>query len=688
MTRTGKMISVAAMLLAVSPAVAGPPPAGGIDALARDVTRLESLRAVKDLQRSYAQYAQFGLWDEMAALFAARGKIIWGDREIAGREAIRQWLVERGGPGGLAPGALNMLLIDDPLVNLATDGRSAKARWRHMALTGDGRSQAGFEGGMEENDYVMENGRWKIATLHYHPEFEGDYAQGWSNAGGRKLPIIPYHFDSDTMGVPIPAPEGPAPASGVSAEALAKRIASLNEEDAVRNLQHAYGYYVDRKMWDDVADLFAPEGVVQIAGVGTFRGPEGVRKALALMGPAWLRHGELNDRPQFDVMVRVAPGGREAFTRGSELALLGDADAGEAGWGVSVFRNRFVKDGGIWKFREMRIQPIMKADYRTGWGASGVERNLPLPAFLGVHPVTGRAIPSSGRQLAAVRPLTGAIAQGAVPTSRDVADLRRRYQRSLAYDGTVNVSAAYGYFLDDFQWGAMSRLFAVKGNKQSPFSGYYLGRDRIAGASTARYGPATDPSTVQRASLAYHWRVQPVILVSQDGRSTTLRTRLFQPRTSIVGSAAGKPNPNGLNSGMYPNDQFVLEDGVWRLWSITIDEHYFVSPDWKGGWSAAKEPPASEPPPPSPLIRSYPPDVAMTALGRREEGFRGGTGKTITWPGILPMWFHYRNPVSGRTPERFWPDCVPCDILPAARMSSNGYQLPAEGPQVDGEATE
>jgi SnoaL-like protein len=30
----------------------------------------------------------------------------------------------------------------------------------------------------------------------------------------------------------------------------------MNDEDAIRNLQNAYGYYMDRKMWDDVTDLF------------------------------------------------------------------------------------------------------------------------------------------------------------------------------------------------------------------------------------------------------------------------------------------------------------------------------------------------------------------------------------------------------------------------------------------------
>ena len=42
-----------------------------LDRFARDLTRTESVRAVLTLQRSYAQYAQFGLWNEVGALFAA-----------------------------------------------------------------------------------------------------------------------------------------------------------------------------------------------------------------------------------------------------------------------------------------------------------------------------------------------------------------------------------------------------------------------------------------------------------------------------------------------------------------------------------------------------------------------------------------------------------------------------------------
>ena len=74
---------------------------------------------------------------------------------------------------------------------------------------------------------MLEGGHWKIATMHYFPEYEGDYNTGWSNVGGKELPIIPYHFTIDESGIPIPPAQGPAPASGTTtwtAETSSARI--------------------------------------------------------------------------------------------------------------------------------------------------------------------------------------------------------------------------------------------------------------------------------------------------------------------------------------------------------------------------------------------------------------------------------------------------------------------------------
>lgn len=681
-----RLAAIALVLLApAATGLAQAPSTQQVDELARDVSRLESLRAVKTVQRTYSHYAQFALWDEMAALFAENGKIVLGNRVIQGRAQIAKWLASHAGDVA-GPGAVNTDLIDDPLTNLSVDGTTARSRWRGYSLRGNGKGKAWLEGGLYENEYVLENGRWKIATLNYHKQYEGSYEHGVSNVGQQKLPIFPYHFTVDETGIPIPKPQGAAPPSNASLQELSDRVAALNDEDDVRNLQNAYAYYVHRRMWEDVVDLFTEDCAIEIAGT-VYRGKAGVRQAMELMGPQGLTDGVINDYLPFDTIVEVMPGGIEAFTRGIELGMVGDASAGTASWKVNVFRNRFVREGGLWKVREMRIVPVLDADYAKGWGDGGRLKGTkpPMPALLGPNPATGKAVAAPGRQVVADQPLTAPVPQGVRPRVTDIADVRRRLLRSEAWDGTENVSSAYGNCLDDFQWPCMSGIFAKNGNKQSPFAGYYFGRDRIAGAATAMYGATPDPSTVMRERLAVHWRIAPVINVSHDGRSALLRTYLFHPNTGLYDPASGEPNKRGtIQTGMYPNDQVVLEDGIWRLWTLTIDEPYMMMPSWQEGWAGAKPPAPGGGMRASPLLQRYPPDLLLTDLGKREEGFAGGTGTKIDWPGILPMWFHYRNPVSGREPELFWPDCVPCEVRPEVRLTSNGYQMPPTGPSVDG----
>jgi len=653
-----------------------------VDALARDVDRLESLRAVKDIQRSYAQYALFGFWGDMADLFASSGSIVWGDKLIEGRASIREWLAEYGGPVDVAPGAVNAEFIDDPLVNLSVDGEQVKGRWRGLAFRSDGEGYAWIEGGIYENKYIRESGIWKIATLHYYPQYEGSYEDCWSNVDQQNLPVVPYHFTPDETGIPIPPPQGPAPASGFTLEELFLRVREMNNEDDVRNLQNAFGYYVDRRMWNDVVDLFADDCVVEINGK-LYNSIAGVREAMATMGAEGLSHGVLNDHPLFDTIVRVLPCGREALVRGIELGMIGDADKGTAHWEINMFNNRFVKESSLWKIQEMRITPLIKADYKDGWGKGGMlgTSKPQLPSMLKTNPPTGLA----GVTTDGAKPLSAGIAIALEAPELDT--VRRRYLRSLAWDGAENVSSAYGHYLDDFQWPLLSGIFATNGNRQSAFAGYYFGRSRIEGALTATYGKPRDASSALRTFIAIHWRIQPVIHVSQDGRSALLRTRLFHICTSNdkYDRASSPLNlGNGIMTGMYPNDQVVFEGGIWRLWSLTIDEPYMVMPDWQGGWSAAKPPPPGGGMRTSPLLQTYPPDLPLTELGKREEGFAGGTGTKIDWPGIINMWFHYRNPVSGRVPINYCPDCVPSIIHPEVSMIQHGYQMPPTGPATDG----
>ena len=48
--------------------------------------------------------------------------------------------------------------------------------------------------------------------------------------------------------------------------ALRQRVQVADDYRELVNLQGAYGYYVDKGLWDKAADLFAREGTLEIAG--------------------------------------------------------------------------------------------------------------------------------------------------------------------------------------------------------------------------------------------------------------------------------------------------------------------------------------------------------------------------------------------------------------------------------------
>src|SRR5262245_47620157 len=106
--------------------------------LSLEVQRAEDIRAVKRLQISYAQFAQFGLWSEMALLFTSDSEVTYGADRLKGHAAIQGHLRTNWGNGreGLPAGGLHTMLEDAPVLNLSADGKSAKGRWREFSMIG------------------------------------------------------------------------------------------------------------------------------------------------------------------------------------------------------------------------------------------------------------------------------------------------------------------------------------------------------------------------------------------------------------------------------------------------------------------------------------------------------------------------------------------------------------------------
>ena len=198
------------------------------DEIAARVAIAASERAIENLQGQYGYYIDKGLWTEAAALFAESGTYEFGQSGVyVGRDRVRA-AIGLMGPEGLEAGMLNNYPMLQPLITVADDNRTAKARWRSdVMLARNGRGRWGA--GVYENEYVNDGGTWRIAKLHYYVTMWADYERGWAQGAAlpmdgpsRTLPpdrpptevygslpevyLPPYHYVHPVTGEPHPGP--------------------------------------------------------------------------------------------------------------------------------------------------------------------------------------------------------------------------------------------------------------------------------------------------------------------------------------------------------------------------------------------------------------------------------------------------------------------------------------------------
>jgi len=151
-------------------------------ALSARKQRIEDSNAIKRLQRAFGFYMSEGQWQQVADLFAANATLEFGrDGVYSGKERILAWLQAWSGTdNGLREGQLNEFFQLMPVVTLAEDGTTAKARWRGIMLLGQLGEQALWGEGPYENEYVKEAGVWKLARLRWFQTIVVPYEGGWA----------------------------------------------------------------------------------------------------------------------------------------------------------------------------------------------------------------------------------------------------------------------------------------------------------------------------------------------------------------------------------------------------------------------------------------------------------------------------------------------------------------------------
>lgn len=389
--------------------------------LSQRAARLADEQQIENLQRIYGYYLDRAQWDQVADLFAQDGTIEFAQQGVyVGKPRVRAFLGLLG-PHGLVPGWLNDHLQLQTVVDVSADGRTARARSRELSMTGHYGQSGQWSEGIYENAYVNENGVWKFKSVHYYPTFITDYDKGWTQdaqpAPGidARLPpdrpptqvyaifpkaqVPPYHYRNPVNGAaptyPVNGGPGPAlaaaslfssgkavapPVTDVSAALAAteRTVARAKDFHELENLQSAYGYYLDKNLWTDLADLFSKDAMIELAQRGVYRGPR-VRSFLQTVfgrgeeGPV---AGRLGNHLQLQPVIHVADDGRSAKLRVRMLQQMGMG--GRSSIGASIYENEAVKEDGVWKFSVDHTYNTLSASYAGGW-AKGASRMMPGP---------------------------------------------------------------------------------------------------------------------------------------------------------------------------------------------------------------------------------------------------------------------------------------------------------------------
>jgi hypothetical protein len=157
---------------------------------------------------------------------------------------------------------------------------------------------------------------------------------------------------------------------GTEAEiaALTTRVEKLEGTRAVKKLQRSFGYYVDRGLWGEAADLFADDGTIEIGIDGVYVGKARIREYLQRLhgGKEGLIYGQLNEWITLQPAVFIARDGRSATARWRDQGMLGQYKK-HAEWRDGIYENTYVKQDGVWKIRSLHLYVNFVVPYEKGW---------------------------------------------------------------------------------------------------------------------------------------------------------------------------------------------------------------------------------------------------------------------------------------------------------------------------------
>jgi hypothetical protein len=158
-----------------------------LDALEKQVTLLEDIHDIENLERIYGYYFDSHQYDKVVDLFSdnAVSAEIESHGVFNGKEGVRRFYWDDIGKKGqtLPPWLIRLLIIQiGAVITVDPDGKTAKGRWQtwlpEVMPSAAGPRQVWLHG-YYENEYIKENGKWLFTKIYWNVTFYTTYETGW-----------------------------------------------------------------------------------------------------------------------------------------------------------------------------------------------------------------------------------------------------------------------------------------------------------------------------------------------------------------------------------------------------------------------------------------------------------------------------------------------------------------------------
>ena len=155
-----------------------------INTLQNEVNRLRDIDEIKTLQRAYGYYLEHWMFQEIIDCFADSPDAAFDSfpgSTFLGKEGVVRYFGHFKEPH---PEFLHQLMQVQPVIDVAPDGMTAKGRWYGygpLAIPTDKGVRESIHSGTYENEYIKQDGKWKILKLRWKINYTTEPGKGIVN---------------------------------------------------------------------------------------------------------------------------------------------------------------------------------------------------------------------------------------------------------------------------------------------------------------------------------------------------------------------------------------------------------------------------------------------------------------------------------------------------------------------------